>query len=429
MEQAHTLEVGADIGWWRDSKGTLLALLMALIAGGFLPIFSVYSRPSTWAVWAVLLILIGLLSREVSLWKLFGPILPYFVWLLCFIAWGLIVSPAPQFQGALKTIVTTLVISLGMAILTSRLTYLKVFANALQCLVVGNLLLIPLMSYSRTVRSILLNPAISGEAAEPGFARFAGLWGNPNMIGYMCLVAIILSIWATPLLAWAGRLCSLPIIYLAASRKSLLLLLLIIALNILIVQRHNLKRCLVWIGLTLLLGSLFLVSENALRTTRTRVASDTNISRLLDFTESGTIQAGGETRMDLLRKWLEVASGEPWYGYGLGAMGGRYYSSGKVINPLLPNVGAHNTYVGVFIETGVLGFATFLAILAHYSLAYLRFRGATQVRWALLSLLACNLIILLVSHNHLFSFEGKTVYALFFLLPTAPALLRQARAF
>jgi len=428
MEQARTLEAGADLEERGDVKGSLLAFLLALIAGGFLQVFSVYSRPSTWAIWAILLLLIARFSREIPLRRMVGPILPYYLWLLGFVAWGLIVSPAPAVQSAIKTLVTTLIIALAMAILTSRLSYLKAFANIVQCLVAGNLLLIPLMEYSRTIRAIVTNPAITGEAYEPGFSRFAGLWGNPNMTGYMCLVAIVLSVWATPLLAWTGRLCSLPIIYLAASRKSLLLLLLVVALNILIVQRHNLKRCLVWTGILVVLGSLFLVSESALRKTRTRVASDTNISRLLDFTESSTAQTGG-TRLDLLQEWLQVAASEPWYGYGLGAMGGRLDSSGKVIHRRLPTVGAHNTYLGVYIETGFLGFAAFLSMLLYYAVAYLRFRGTDRVRWALMSLLAVNLIILVVSHNHLFSFEGKAIYALFFLLPTCPALMRQTRAY
>ena len=428
MVQVGMLATDADTRQKGDGKGYLLAILLILIASGLLPIFSFYSRFSTWGIWATVIFIIMLFYREMSFNTLLKPFMPYYVWLLCFIIWGLIVSPVPDIPAGIKAVVTTLIIAMAMAIVTSRLLYLKVFANAMQWLVFGNVLLFPVAAYYPKIINIIAKAAMADEVYETGLSRFAGLWGNPNMTGYMCLIAIVLSVWATPLAAWIGRLSSLPIIYLAVSRKSLLLLLMLIAMNVVIVQRHNPKRLLVWIISIIMLASLFLLSDSVLRKAQTRVASDSNLTRLLDITERNTVQAGGETRLDLLQEWLHVAANEPWYGYGFGAMGGRLTSEGRVISFRLPTVGSHNTYLGVFIEAGVIGFVAFILVLLRYARSYIVFRGSHVVRWALLSLFACNIIILVVSHNHLFSFEGKTVYALFFLLPTCPALRRYVLA-
>lgn len=428
MVQVGMLETDADSRQKRDGKGYILAVLMALIASGLLPVFSSYFRPSTWIIWVTLFFIIILFSRDLPLAFLLKPIIPYYIWLLCFIVWGLIVSPVPAFGIGLKVVVATFVIAMAMAIITSKILYLKIFSNAMQYIAFGNVLLFLIMMYSPKVGHILEKAVMSRPDFEPGISRFPGFWGNPNMAGYMCLIIIVLSVWATPLIAWLGRFSSLSIIYLSASRKSMLLLLLLIVLNIVIVQRHDLKKIFTWAMMAFMLASVFLLSDSVMRKARTRVASDSNIARLLDVTESRTVQMGGETRVDLLQEWLQVASREPWYGYGFGAMAGRLDSKGRVINYRLPIAGSHNTYVGVYIEAGAIGAITFLLVLFYYARTYLLFRGANMIRWALLALLACNIVILFVSHNHLFSSEGEVVYALFFLLPTCPSLRRWALA-
>ena len=208
----------------------------------------------------------------------------------------------------------------------------------------------------------------------------------------------------------------------------MLLLLLIITLNLIIVQRHNLKNMFLYSVLAVSGLSLFVLSDGLLQTTQTRMANNRTITRLMDVTESDTAQAGGETRMDLLQHWLPIVSAAPWYGYGYGAMAGGADATGKVVRTHLFPMGTHNTYLGILIETGPIGLISFLLVLIYYARNYFMFRGTNTVRWSLLSFLACNVIILIVSHSHLFSFDGKTAFALFFLLPTSPALMRQALA-
>ena len=405
-----------------SGKGALLTVIMALIAGGFLPVFSMLFRPATWCIWIIVFIIVCLCARRLPLLRLVQPALPYYLWLLGFLVWGLIVSPVPNYLFGFKVAVTTLLIAFAMAVVTSEFRFLSLFANLMQWIVGANVALIPLMAVSPAVRNFISTAALGGEAYEPGITRFSGFWDNPNMAGYMCLIAILLSIWARPLAAWVGRLGALPVIYYAASRKSLLLLALMLLLNIVIVQRHHLNRMFLLLVIPVLAAIGLMISGGLAREARSDLAGDANVTRLMDITESNTAQAGGGTRVDLLHEWIQTAKGAPWFGYGFGAMAGRIDVYGRVIDPHLPVAGSHNTYVGVMVEVGLVGFVGFLLVLLHYSRIYLSVRGPTDVRWALLSFLACNTIILFVSHSHLFSFEGKTIYALFFLLPVCPAL-------
>jgi O-antigen ligase len=134
--------------------------------------------------------------------------------------------------------------------------------------------------------------------------------------------------------------------------------------------------------------------------------------------------------VDLLRDWLTVVSAEPWYGYGLQAMAGTVVNEKdptQVVRQGLFPYGTHNTYLGVWIDVGPVGFFAFLLMMAHYAKVSLFSRGSPTTRWALVSLLMCNLVILIVSHSHLFSFEGKCAFLLLFLLPGCSGLVARRR--
>jgi len=427
FEQA--LSLTDDLGRRSEWKGPLLAVLLTLIAGGAMPFLDHYFRFSTWAVWAFIALIVLWHTREDSLVVLVRPIVPYLAWLFCFVTWGLIVAPVPDIVGGLKVLITTLVLAAGMAVVVSRADYLRQFANAMQWAMLINLMLLPLAHYTSRVTELLNVVAYLAEGFEPGTSRFAGLWGNPNMAGYVCLVVIILSVWANPLLAWMGRLCAVPMVYFTASRKSMLLLLLILGLHVLLVQRHNFKRLLVFSALGACAITLLLLGQGALRKTQARVAALPTVTRLIDITERSTAQAGGETRLDLLMNWLPVVKAAPWYGHGFGAMLGGADASRAIPRRNLLPIGTHNTYLGILLEVGPIGLIAFLLILVHYSRRYLTFRGSHATRWALVSFLSCNLVILFLSHSHLFDVEGKAAFCLFFLLPASRALKRQETAF
>lgn len=428
----------ADIGnggsGWGASRGTpfkgiLLSILMTILLGGALPLCFLLFGRLTWLFWCLTGGCIALYARELSLRRLLRPVLPYLAWLCFYLVWGLIIAPVNDFAFAAKTLATTLVLAISMAILTSRPESLRTFACIVQFAVVGNLLVLALMTrYSVVADTVALVSSDVGRFDMPD-SRFGGLWGNPNMAGYVCLVVTILSVFARPLFAWIGRLSCLPLLYLTSSRKAAILYLLIALLYLFLVQRRNLRF---WVGALTTVTALVIafVLSSGLQATSRRAASDRHISRILDVTEKDTAERGGMTRVDLLKDWIRVVSVEPWYGYGLQAM------VGDVVDPKHPSLvvrqglfptGAHNTYLGVWIDIGPVGFFAFLLMLAHYAKASLFSRGSPTTRWALISLLICNLVILVVSHSHLFSFEGKCAFLLFFLLPTCPALMKPRR--
>jgi O-antigen ligase len=311
-----------------------------------------------------------------------------------------------------------------MAILSARAQYLRALATAAQFSVVLNVLVLFLILGVPRFQALLMVVTQRLDPFVLGVSRFGGLWGNPNMSGYICLVATILSILAVPWVAWLGRLSCLPLLWLSASRKAMVLYILIFILYLLLVQLRNLKF---WVASITLVTAMImvLVLNDGLRRQSQAAPHNATISRLMDLSESETTQRGGQTRVDLLHHWTTLLAAEPWYGYGLKAMAGTLYDEDdpeKVLTKGLFPLGTHNTYLGVLIEVGPAGFLAFLLVMLHYAWVSLVNRADPISRWVLTSFLLCNLVILLVSHNHLFSFEGKMAFTLFFLLPSSAGL-------
>jgi len=410
-------------------KGVVLAILMMVILSGSLYLLSFLFRSFTWLIWGMIYVIIYLFSKELPLRRLMVPVMPYLIWLYCYLVWGLIVSPLTDIPFAAKVAVTTTTLAACMAILTAKPHYLRTFANAAQFAVVANVLALFLMLHSQRFSDFVLASTQRTEAYELGVSRFAGLWGNPNMAGYICLIATILSILATRWIAWIGRLSCLPLLYLTASRKSMIIYFVILFLYLVIVQRRNFKF---WVLSAATAASLVLAFalSNGLRAKSQSAQKDPTIIRLMDWQETETVGRGGETRVDLLHHWTTRLSSEPWYGYGLQAMAGTMYDEknhNKVVSKGVFPMGTHNTYLGILIDIGPLGFIAFILVLIHYGKLCLVSGRDTTSQWVLTSLLVCNTIILFVSHSHLFCFEGKVVFTLLFLLPTAPGLRELGR--
>jgi O-antigen ligase len=353
------------------------------------------------------------------------PFLPYFVWLCFYLTWGLIVSPITDIGFASKTVVTTIILATCMAVLTSKPHYLRTFANCVQFSVVANLLVWALLPWSSILSTVVMRLGALTEADWLGYNRFGGMLGNANMLGYICLIATILSVLAVPWIAWIGRLSCLPILYLSASRKSTILYLVIIALYVVIIQRRNIKF---WVAAVVLVCSsaMFLLVSDGLRAKSQLTTEDPFISRIIDLEEKSSRLSGETTRVDLLQNWLSVLRDEPWYGYGLQTMSGTQYVEGHpdiVLAKAPYPTGTHNTYLGVWIDIGPVGLLAFILMMLHYTRMCLSTNREPITKWILVSLLVVNLAFLFVSHNHLFSFEGKVSFALFLLLPSCAGLM------
>ena len=140
---------------------------------------------------------------------------------------------------------------------------------------------------------------------------------------------------------------------------------------------------------------------------------------MVDISEKKT--GGDESRVDLFNQWIPVVSAAPWYGYGLGAMAG-YDPQSETPRKELYSVGTHNTYLGIWVDSGLFGIICFLIIFSIYLYRYCGSRFTPSTQWALMALMVTNVLILTVSHSHLFCAEGIMAFSLFFLLPTCPAL-------
>jgi len=404
-----------------------VSFLFMLVLSGALPHLSFHLPGSTWLVWAALLTIVCLEWRRASIGRLMAPSLPYLLWLYFYLAWGLIVSPSPNWGFAFKVGVITPLVLASMAYVLARAEWLKLLASLLQVAIILNFAFMLLAVLHPKLAEILLSAYRPWEEYDLGVTRYGGLWGNPNLTGYICLIAIILSTRAGKVLAWMGRLSALPLLCLSGSRKALILGLVVLLLYPFIVHRGHVRLWFLLAVAAVGLG-LTLTFSDGLRGGLGHVRQNPIVSRVLDLDEREASARGNETRMDLLQGWMGRLGSQPWYGYGLQAMAGSQYSKangeGKVISRGLYPVGTHNTYLGVWVDIGPVGFAAFLLAFLYYVKSYLACEGEARTRWALLALMVCNLLILLVSHDHLFCFEGLTVYALFFLLPGCGALGR-----
>lgn len=409
---------------WMALGASAMAFLMGLILAGALPFLSFFFRGFTWMVWGLVLLLLVSTAMKLRYGRLLLPMWPYMAWFTFYFIWGLIVAPSRDYNFAIKAWLITLLLGGAVALLTSSAKALRSFANAAQFAVVVNLLLLFLIPLSSKLASIMFAVTQrSGMLNMEGVGRYGGLWGNPNVGGYVALLVVILSVFANPWLAWMGRLCAVPIIYLTASRRAGLFFVFIVLLYLLIAKRRDLRW---WIGGIVV--SVFLVIGFSLsRAMRQEVRSASSrgaISRMLDVGEKNTAEKGGVTRLALFEEWSSQLDQEPWYGYGMQAMAGTRVDDDtmKVVGLGRVMLGTHNTYLGVWIDVGPVGFFAFLLVIFHYAKRSLTYRGLPAVRWALASLCLVNLAYLFFSHSLLFSFEGQVAFALMFLLPVSPAL-------
>lgn len=409
---------------WMALGASAMAFLMGLILAGALPFLSFFFRGFTWMVWGLVLLLLVSTAMKLRYGRLLLPMWPYMAWFTFYFIWGLIVAPSRDYNFAIKAWLITLLLGGAVALLTSSAKALRSFANAAQFAVAVNLLLLFLIPLSSKLASIMFAVTQrSGMLNMEGVGRYGGLWGNPNVGGYIALLVLVLSVFANPWLAWMGRLCAVPIVYLTASRRAGIFLVFIVLLYLLIAKRRDLRW---WIGGIVV--AVFLVIgfslSRAMRHEVRNASSRGAISRMLDVEEKKTAEKGGVTRLALFEEWSSQLDQEPWYGYGMQAMAGTRVDDDtmKVVGLGRVMLGTHNTYLGVWIDIGPVGFLAFLLVFYHYAKRSLSYRGLPALRWALVSLCLVNLTYLFFSHSLLFSFEGQVAFALMFLLPVSPAL-------
>jgi O-antigen ligase len=156
------------------------------------------------------------------------------------------------------------------------------------------------------------------------------------------------------------------------------------------------------------------------------VAHNPTLARVLDVSESRTVESGGGSRLDVLKDWLKLVPAEPWYGYGLYTLFGGE-SAEAVARPGFPLHGPHNLYLGIFLDTGCVGLLSFLAVIAYQLNRIRRVPLPSSDRQALFAFCFILLVFSNFNHDMLTDYGGWIGYSLLFLLASSPALAGERR--
>ena len=195
----------------------LTGILCTMFGGAFPALVTMFGHGADLAMWFSLWGLLATFWAELPLRRLLAPAAPMILWMVFYVVWGTMAADYPIFDEAYRLGLRFLTVAAAMAVVTSRPGRLRVFANAVQLMLVVNLavtlLLMNRPGYQEMPMFAQLNVEVESD-------RFAGLWGNANVAGLVSLMALALSAWASPALARIGRACGLAIIYLTASRTA-----------------------------------------------------------------------------------------------------------------------------------------------------------------------------------------------------------------
>jgi O-antigen ligase len=400
-----------------ELRNLALTTIVILMLGGVFPSLVASGGPALDTLfWVVLLGLVASFWLELPMPRLLRPVLPFSAWLLFYLAWGTLAAPYPILDEAVRMGIKFFTLIMAMAVVTSTPHRLRVFANGAQLLLLVNLAVTVLLITRPEYQQHPFFAKMGVEAAD----RFAGLWGNANAAGLTTLVVLTITRWASPRMALVGRLCGPLIIYLTESRTATWLLVAMVVFYLAFLARARVRLRALVLLLALAAGALYTLNSTG-SSLAALAESNPGLARILDVTESRTTEAGGQSRLEVLKDWLGKVPGEPWYGYGLYTFFGGE-SDKAVPRPGFPTVGPHNQYLAIFLDIGGLGLVSYLAILALQLAAIRRARlvpGAGHMLYALFFTLLC---ISNFSHNMLTDYTGWEALPLLFLLPASPAL-------
>lgn len=397
---------------------TLVIILTTMLSGGF-QIVSVFSRFALWVVWLVMGFIIFKIGKNIPIYKLIKPMKAMLIWFFIVYTVGVLVSPVSVVGEAIRTFTHILLISTSVAIIVSSPNYLRVFASYAQLGIVLNLVVTLLVINSSAFNSFLTSMNLAHAEAQLSSSRYSGLWGNANMAGLATLLILVLSFWAAPRMALIGRICGPILIYLTASRTAAWLLIAILFLYaVMALKKQNQIRLLIVISI----GVMFVLSLGFFSDLIITIQDDPNVQRFLDVTEETTREGGYESRFDTLKSWVPALESGFFYGHGLFSMNGGG-SMGNVFRTDIPYMGIHNLYLGILVDSGILGFVSFLIIIAYHLLKSIRIRFSSLTKFGIRSLFLLILTFSMFNHNMLSDMIGIIGYSFFYLLPSSPALI------
>lgn len=401
-----------------ELRHRVLTVLLCIMLGGVFPaIVGSFGQAADYGMWILLWALLASFCMELPLHRLLKPATPLVAWMALYICWGIMAADYPIFTEGYRLAFRFGSIAAAMAVVTSRPERLRMFANALQWVLVLNLAVTVLLMARPEYQGLGLLARMNVDLEAD---RFAGFWGNANQAGLVALLILVLSRWASPWQGRIGQVCGLAIIYLTESRTATWISVTLAVLYVVFAARRRVKLNLLLAVLVLAAGGLFALKSSG-ASLRTVVANNPTLSRVLDVSESKNEQAAGGSRLTVVKDWLRLVPSEPWYGYGLYTLFGGE-SSESVPRPGFPVVGPHNLYLGILLDVGLGGLLSFLAVIG-FQLRRIRrlplVPGARHVLFAF-----CFIILVFSNFNHdmLTDYAGWIAYSLLFLLPASKAL-------
>jgi O-antigen ligase len=404
---------------------TVLFVAIFVIYTGALPFFITFSSDLLYGTYLVMgACAVGILSFERRANRTVLSVAPYLFWLLVFYCcWGTLVT-ATDLPGdeVIKMFLKNLVVmsAFALAVIDRR-----DLGRAAKWFQIGALLNLAICFWEVWHPELILTLAVGRDPDDIFFnlLRPAGLWRSPDDAAFAFVFAFLLSHWAGRWLAWIGRLGCLVGLYLTASRTGVYVLVLCGAVHLALKLRSRgfFFRWLKVFSLGLAVGAavaLVLTESSTLRIVD--VSNQWQLRRIFDFAENTDRDPNDATRLKIAQEAIERISEKPWTGYGV------FSFDPDSENSRVPaswrssagSIGAHNAFLTVWGETGILGLITYLLVLALGLRRTFNPRIAKSDSSILLLMWISYLVIGLTWHNQFTAFPGMIYVALLFHLPS-----------
>ncbi|HEX2912503.1 MAG TPA: lipid II flippase MurJ [Chloroflexia bacterium] len=369
--------------------------------------------------------------------KGFRVILPYLLWILFYSVWGLLVTPYPGvvFPETLRLILRILLVTGAVVVALSKLADISRLSFYIQLAAILNCLVSIWENADPFLTKQIADSLNSSFAKFSGY-RPAGLWADPNEAAYAFIFALLLSRFNKGIFAWVGRFASIIGVYMSVSRSgTYLLVLCLVILFVTKVRKIHINHLTIAITsfiVAFILASLLLLVSTESPKLDLDFSNQWNISRLLDFSETGAQNNSAFSRGDLTLDGLNYALEGEWYGYGIFSFQGYGELSAVDSSTLMSRkgVGAHDIYVVILGEIGLFGLFLYLLVMALGFANTCKTTLESSHRLTMLLLWLVYLLIGLVLHLLFTSYTLLIYLALLYRIPQVlkPVSLSQAKA-
>lgn len=402
---------------------SLLALLLTMQMSGVLVVISQMGRFFLWSIWLLMWSLI--LMNGFTLLRLPNKAKLFIGWLILYCIWGLLVSPLPDWDQALRSLFYALTAAASLTVVSrDRSSWNRLSFFASWAIILNLAVALAFINISG-VRHWMFAHDIGNADYQWSIHRFWGLFRDPNEAGMLTNVFLVLTLWSSGRLIWVVRAAAVWFIYLTASRTSTYCLLIVGGLCLFYSVGHTQRGRFIAIALVcLVLFGVFLEMDPM--SWFHRYENNTRFwARILDPLEHQSTSR--YTRYDLAKLWIRYIEHAPWYGYGLNAMRGGASREG-LFRSDIPYIGPHNMFMGMYIDAGIPGLISYLALLTVGAVATIRAKLEPLERTALLCMWAILLVFnMFLAALHL-ELHSLVLYFLVFMFPYLPIFQEQVDA-